>query len=76
MKPITCPFESLEVCLANHVRDWSEDHRDAWIWGIVNGWDEESLAELRIKHGWSDASVKRLRKMHHRFQILKELSGQ
>lgn len=33
-------------------RDWVENKRDAWIYGIVVGWDDDSLNELAQKFRW------------------------
>lgn len=56
-------LESAGNCMAFHPRDWAADRRDAWLWGVVVGWDEESLAELAAKHGWPADEVERLRRL-------------
>ena len=65
---LLCPFESLETAIACHSRDWSTHHRDAWIWGIVCGWDEASMIELREQHHWDDKTVDRLKHLHAKFK--------
>jgi hypothetical protein len=40
------------------------------VWGIVLGWDDESLVELAERHGWSDGAVARLRGLHESFNTL------
>jgi hypothetical protein len=47
--------------MARSPLDWSVDHRDAWLWGVVVGWDDASIAELAPKHGWSEENVATLR---------------
>lgn len=72
---ITCPGESLRATLATDARDWSVDRRDAWIWGIVNGWDrepgdpeeEDAMGEVAARHGWTPETVERLRLLHRAF---------
>lgn len=66
----TCPKESLKNELAFDVRDWSECRRDAWIYGIVLGWDEKSFAELKVKFGWDDSEATRLKQLHSDFEML------
>jgi hypothetical protein len=61
-------FESLENCVAHHVRDWSLNKRDAWIFGIVCGWDDESFEELVERHKWTPEAVERLKKLHANFK--------
>jgi hypothetical protein len=51
-------------------RDWSEDHHDAWLWGIVHGWDESEIDAVTSKHGWSADDVAHLRLLHDRWQHL------
>lgn len=67
MNDSECPRKSLERCLAFSARDWYADKRDAWIWGIVFGWDAESMKEIAELHGWSDKTVSRLRRLHEIF---------
>lgn len=57
-------FESLHKSLVFHSRDWAANERDAWIWGIVVGWDDESMKNLTNKFGWSDETVNRLKSYH------------
>lgn len=52
--------------MITHPRDWSLDHRDAWLWGVVIGWDDASLAELATTHGWSEKTVDKLRECRER----------
>lgn len=66
------PLDSLECTMAFATKDWSEDKNDAWLWGIICGWDEESLEELQDKFGWSTESVERLSMLHDKFNTLKE----
>lgn len=56
--------ESVKSCVAFHVRDWAADKRDAWLFGVVCGWDDEAMAEVSARHGWSAAEVGRLRRLH------------
>ena len=69
-----CPLESLVDCVAFDCRDWAEGKRDAWIYGIVCGWDDGSFRELKDKFGWDDAAVGRLKRLHYRFNALREKS--
>jgi hypothetical protein len=64
------PFTSLGNCMSFHSRDWGQDKRDAWMWGIICGWDERSMQECRSRFGWSDEDVARLRRLRQRFMGL------
>lgn len=71
------PFESLHTVMVFDPRDWSAYKRDAWVYGIVVGWDEEkplkgetgreAMADLAAKFNWTDEDVARLRRLHKRF---------
>ncbi len=63
-KYITNPLESIHNVLTCSVRDYSVDRRDAWVYGIVVGWDDESYAELAIKHNWKKEDIERNIFMH------------
>jgi hypothetical protein len=64
-------FDSLEGVCAFDSRDWSVNKRDAWLYGIVCGWDggqdedppEDAMAEMVEQHGWNAEAVERLRRM-------------
>ena len=64
------PFDSLATAIACHSRDWSTDHRDAWIWGIVCGWDEYSLRDLVKQHKWTPETVARLKRLRSEYKRL------
>ena len=38
-KNISEAIESIHTCLTLHARDHSLDKRDAWVYGIVIGWE-------------------------------------
>ena len=57
-------FESLHNAIAFDVRDWAEDKRSAWIYGVLLGWDEESMQELTERFGWDAETCSRLAELH------------
>lgn len=64
MEITTNPLQKLVEIFAFTSRDCSEDKMIACMFGIISGWDDESYAELKIKHKWSDADIE-LQKMWH-----------
>ena len=66
------PFESLYDCIVFDSRDWSIDRKDAWIYGIVVGWNEKSLNELSEKHGWDEKTCTRLKILRAGFKQFRE----
>lgn len=67
---MTDALASLGNVIAFSSRDWSQDRGDAWIYGIVCGWDGDegdeggTMAYLARRHGWASAEVVRLRALH------------
>ncbi|HLS01708.1 MAG TPA: hypothetical protein VK054_06960 [Beutenbergiaceae bacterium] len=47
---------------ARYPGDWSQDHRLAWIYGLLCGWDDESLSEIAKRHNWEQGLVDNLRR--------------
>ena len=66
------PLESLERTLAFDPRDWGQNKRDAWIYGIVCGWEnddplegeteDDAIDEICDKHGFDKKRLKQLRR--------------
>jgi len=67
--------DSLLNCVAFCSRDWSQNKRDAWIYGIVCGW-EDAIEDVAQDHNWTPEAVKRLEMLHEQFEGLNtELAG-
>jgi hypothetical protein len=56
--------ESLHDCMVFDARDWALDNRNAWMYGIVVGWDADSMADVAQKHGWTPEEIDRLKRLH------------
>jgi hypothetical protein len=69
-EPTENPLESLCTAVATDVRDWSLGRRDAWIYGIVCGWDE-AIGEVAARHGWTAEDVQRLKRLHKQYNWLR-----
>jgi hypothetical protein len=69
-KPTENPLESVHDAIVFDVIDWTTTKRMAWIWGVVCGWDEESMAELVRKYHWDADTVARLERLHKRWDEL------
>lgn len=64
---ILCPFKSLHDAVVFSSKDWSLTETNAWIYGIVVGWDVDSLNEIKRTFKWSDELVDRLKLLHEAF---------
>lgn len=43
----------MDTMLADE-RDWARDDTDAWVYGILWGWDDDSYEDLKALHNWTD----------------------
>lgn len=64
-------LDSVYECMVFDSRDWAACRRDAWLWGVLVGWDpdepgdtDDAMAELAAKHHWTAENVARLRTLH------------
>lgn len=65
------PLEYMEAIIALDVKDYSEYNRDAIIWAIMIGWEDEGYAELQKKFGWADEFVENLKRQHCNWEQIK-----
>lgn len=77
-QPITMnALESIECAIAFDVRDWSEDRRSAWIYGIILGWDDgdefDASKEICKKFSWDKDDIKRIKMFHKQWEWAKRL---
>ena len=69
---------SLENAMVFSSVDWSATYRDAWMYGIVAGWEEDygdddpcdAMGELAEKYGWAPETVERLRRYRKAIEAL------
>lgn len=76
------PRQALRDLLSFSSRDWAQVKGDAWLWGIVFGWDGEdddgegsAMDEVAARHGWDEHDVARLRRLHENFGLLELAAG-
>jgi hypothetical protein len=53
----TNPLQKLNEVLAFTSRDCGEDKMIAFMYGVISGWEDDSYAELKDKHNWSDKDI-------------------
>jgi hypothetical protein len=61
------PFASVRDAICLGSRDYSLNHRDAWLYGITVGWGD-SIDSIANKHGWSADTVSRRKRLHAAYQ--------
>lgn len=55
---------SLHITIVHDARDWAASNRDARVWAIVVGWDDDSYDDLKLRFQWSDDTVTKLKARH------------
>ena len=73
------PFVAIEDAIAFNSRDFAQHKFEAWIYGIVLGWDDEdndpelagAMDEVATNVGWDDHDVERLRRLHENWERAK-----
>src|SRR6185437_9263898 len=58
--------KSLAATMTFDARDWSANPRDAWIYGIIQGWDY-IMPEVAALHRWDPVTQARLKELHRIF---------
>ncbi len=58
------PLEAIHSALVKTSEDLSLKKRDAWIYGIVCGWDDPSYQELAPLHNWTTEDIERNKRLH------------
>lgn len=68
MSELRKALESLRASMVFDPRDWGRVKRDAWMYAILIGWDDDDrpsqvMDAVAARHGWSAETVARLRRM-------------
>lgn len=72
----TDPMRALYDAIVFNSRDFAASKFEAWIWGIVVGWDDEddddtgAMDEIASQLGWTAAEVTQLRQLRTNWKRL------
>lgn len=64
---VTNPLQSLLESYTRSSKDMAESKFDAWVYGIIVGWDDLSYTELAVKHNWSKEQVEYNKLLHDNY---------
>lgn len=69
LRQVREPLQSLADTLAFSTRDWGTARDLSWLWGILQGWDDDdpqcdAMPEQAACQGWDANQVARLRGFH------------
>lgn len=73
-------LDAIHLAVTISSRDWSIHHRDAWLYGVVAGWDDEhpdddAMPEVAERHGWDAEMVATIRFHHAAFTAARLAEG-
>jgi len=70
-------LNAMTRAMATNVRDWGADRMDAFLWGVLLGWDCDeqhehdeidcslgAMDEIAARHDWDARQVQRVRSLH------------
>ena len=61
------PLQSVRDTICLDSKDYSLNHRDAWLYGITAGWGD-CLDSIAQQHNWSADTVARLKRLNAAYQ--------
>jgi len=64
----TNPMQALRESYAGSPKDMAEEKFDAWVYGIICGWDNECYDDLAKKHNWSKDTFEYNQLLHRNYQ--------
>lgn len=77
MPPFAEVLAAMTRAMATNVRDWGTDRMDAFLWGVLLGWDCDeqhehdeidcspgAMDEIAARHGWDTQQIERVRRFH------------
>lgn len=78
-------FRSMHDMMNFSSKDWALEKEDAWLYGIVVGWDADDpddpddsscMLELQRHHGWSDEAIVKLRRFRQEWLAIQKKESQ
>lgn len=61
------PLQALTMSICNSSKDFAEHKFDAYLYGIIVGWDDDAYEVLKGQHGWSDDVIKYQKLLHQNY---------
>ena len=74
-KPDKNPLSNLKSTMLYHVNGFDSNFRDAWMLGIVVGydWKDGYFKEVCDRWNWTDEDAELLKKLHEQYEELLEV---
>lgn len=61
------PLQALVMSICRSPKDFAEHKFDAYIYGVIVGWDNDAYETLKGQHGWADSQIEYQKKLHQNF---------
>lgn len=61
------PLQALVMSLCGTSKDMGEQKFDAYLYGVIVGWEDSAYDELKVRHNWSEQVVQYQKLLHQNF---------
>lgn len=61
------PLQALVMSLCGTSKDMAEQKFDAYLYGVIVGWDDGAYKQLKKKHGWTNEQIEYQKKLHQNY---------
>lgn len=61
------PLQALVMSLCRTPKDMGEHKFDAYLYGVIVGWEDSSYEELKIRHTWSEEVIEYQKLLHQNY---------
>jgi hypothetical protein len=58
------PLQALVMSICGSPKDFAEHKFDAYLYGVIVGWDDEAYEAFKGQHGWTDEQIKYQKMLH------------
>lgn len=58
------PLQALVMSICGSSKDFSKDKFDAYLYGVIVGWEDSSYEQLKVELGWTDSQIKYQKSLH------------
>ncbi len=63
----TNPLQSMRESYCRSAKDMATEKFDAWMYGIIVGWDDDCYPDLAKAHNWSKETVEYNKLLHENY---------
>ena len=58
------PLQALAMSICNSPKDFSKNKFDAYLYGVIVGWEDSAYEQLKKEIGWTDSQIEYQKILH------------